>query len=100
MVSPAFFIKCIDELCYPLSLLFTLSFENGILPAAWLMSYITPIFKKGNPAHANNYRPIALTAIMCKLMETIIKDQIVQFLLDKGLINKRQHAFIKKSLHS
>jgi GTP cyclohydrolase I len=24
---------------------------------------------------------------MCKLMETIIKDQIVQFLLDKGLIN-------------
>jgi hypothetical protein len=30
---------------------------------------------------------------MCKLMETIIKDQIVQFLADKGLINKYQHAF-------
>lgn len=95
-IPPEFFIECIDELCYPLSSLFSLSFENGILPTAWLMSYITPIFKKGNPAHANNYRPVALTSIMCKLMETIIKDQIVQFLSDKGLINKRQHAFIKK----
>jgi Reverse transcriptase (RNA-dependent DNA polymerase) len=28
-------------------------------------------------------------------METIIKDQIVQFLADKGLISKCQHAFIK-----
>ena len=74
-VFPAFFINCIDELSYPLSLLFTFSFDHGILPAAWLISFITPIFKKGNPAEANNYRPIALTSCMCKLMETIIKDQ-------------------------
>ena len=94
-VPPAFFINCIDELIYPLSLLFTFSFDHGILPAAWLISFITPIFKKGNPAEANNYRPIALTSCMCKLMETVIKDQIVQFLADKGLISKCQHAFIK-----
>jgi hypothetical protein len=94
-IPTAFFINCIDELCYPLSLLFTLSFESGILPASWLISYITPIFKKGNPADANNYRPIALTSVMCKLMETIIKDQIARFLLDKAIINKSQHAFIK-----
>jgi hypothetical protein len=28
-------------------------------------------------------------------MESIIKDQIVQFLVSKGIINKNQHAFIK-----
>ena len=94
-IPPSFFINCIEELCYPLSLLFTFCFDNGILPAAWLVSYITPIFKKGNPALANNYRPIALTAIMCKLMETIMKDQIVCFLLDKGIISKSQHAFMR-----
>ena len=33
-VPPAFFINCIDELSYPLSLLFIFSFEHGILPAA------------------------------------------------------------------
>jgi hypothetical protein len=94
-IPPTFFINCCDELCYPLSLLFTLSFENSILPDVWLISFVTPIFKKGNPADANNYRPIALTATMCKLMESVIKEQMVQFLVDKGRINKRQHAFIK-----
>jgi hypothetical protein len=33
---------------------------------------------------------------MCKLMEVIIKDQFVRYLVDKGLINKHQHAFISK----
>jgi hypothetical protein len=88
--------NCIDELSYPLSLLFTFSFEHGILPESWLTSFISPIFKKGNSADANNYRPIALTDCMCKLMETIIKDQIVHFLAATGLISKSQHAFIKQ----
>jgi hypothetical protein len=32
---------------------------------------------------------------MYKLIETIIKDQLVQFLVDKHLISTHQHAFIK-----
>jgi hypothetical protein len=94
-IPPSFLINCCEELCYPLSLFFCFSFENSILSPAWLTSYITPIFKKGNPGDANNYRPIALTATMCKLMESVIKDQMAQFLLDRGLISKHQHAFVK-----
>ena len=33
---------------------------------------------------------------MCKLMEGIIKDQLVTHLLSKGLISKQQHGFIQK----
>jgi hypothetical protein len=94
-IPPSFFINCCDELSQPLSLLFALSMENSFLPSSWLLSYITPIFKKGNSADANNYRPISLTATMCKLMESVIKYQMVQFLVEKGILNKRQHAFIK-----
>jgi hypothetical protein len=36
-------------------------------------SYITPLFKKGSRHDPDNYRPIALTATMCKLMESINK---------------------------
>lgn len=32
---------------------------------------------------------------MRKLMKAIIKDQMVQFLVDKGLVNKHEHAVIK-----
>jgi hypothetical protein len=94
-IPPSFFINCCEELCYPLSLFFSFSFENSILPPVWLTSYITPIFKKGNPVDANNYRPIALTATMCKLTESVIKDQMASFLLDNGLISNHQHAFVK-----
>jgi hypothetical protein len=84
-IPPSFFINCCEELCYPLSVLFTLSFDCGIilLPSVWPTSFITSIFKKGNSADPNNYRPIALTATMCKIMETIMKDQIVSFLVRK-----------------
>lgn len=62
------------------------------------MSYMTPIYKKNNKkdntADANNYRPMSLTATMSKLIESIIKDQMVQFLVDNGMLNKRQYAFI------
>jgi hypothetical protein len=95
-IPPLFFKNCCDELCYPLSCFFTISFDSGYLPPVWLTSFITPIFKKGNPVDANNYRPIALTATMCKLMESIIKDQMVRFMVDEGFITKCQHAFIKQ----
>jgi hypothetical protein len=46
-------------------------------------------------ADANDYRPIALTATLCKLMEFVIKNQMAQLLLDKGHGSKHQHAFVK-----
>jgi hypothetical protein len=94
-VPPIFIINCSNELCLPLSILFSFCFENGFLPADWLKSYITPLFKKGLTTDPNNYRPIALTATMCKIMETIIKDQLLHFLLSEGSISKNQHAFLK-----
>jgi ribonuclease P/MRP protein subunit RPP40 len=38
---------------------------------------------------------VVFYSLMCKLMEVLIKDQIVQFLINKGLLSKSQHAFIK-----
>ena len=94
-IPPIFLKQCTAQLCKPLADLFSLSFNCGYLPEDWLRSYITPIFKKGVTSDPNNYRPIALTATMCKVMESIIKDQLLHYLTSKGLISKKQHAFIK-----
>lgn len=56
---------------------------------------ITPVYKKGNSAKADNHPPIAITSSTCKLTEIKIKDLIVNFLLNDGLITKWQHEFIK-----
>ena len=90
-ISPSVFISCHDELSYPLSLFFTFN----ILSSIWLTSFISPIFKKGNSTDPNNYHHIALTATMSKLTESVIKYQMVQFLVDKGLISMHQHGLIK-----
>ena len=94
-IPPIFLKQCSAQLCKPLANLFSLSFNCGYLPEDWLRSYITPLFKKGVTSDPNNYRPVALTATMCKIMESIIKDQLMHYLTSKGLISKKQHAFIK-----
>jgi len=97
-IPPKFYKTCCDELSLPLSFLFQLSFHHGFLPPDWLIAYVTPVYKKGDTTDPNNYRPIALTCTLCKIMETVIKDQLLQYLLQKQLISKKQHAFIK--MHS
>ena len=86
--------KCSLWLTMPLTYLFQLSFEYNYIPPYWLSAYITPIFKKGDQTDPYNYRPIALTCVFCKLMEAVIKDQLVTYLTTHNLITKQQHAFL------
>ena len=47
--------------------------STSSIPAIWKTAIITPIFKSGFPNEANNYRPISLTCIASKIIETIKK---------------------------
>ena len=94
---PAILFKNLaHSLSLPLSLLFSKLFVLSALPDIWKTAVITPIYKKGPPSDASNYRPISLTCVMCKLMESVIKDAMLAYLLEHGLINKQQHGFISK----
>lgn len=95
-VPPIFLKRCINILCSPLAYLFTISFEFSFLPADWLRAYVTPVFKKGDAHDPNNYRPIALTCTLCKVMEVIIKDQMMTYLLQINVISPNQHGFLRK----
>ena len=35
---------------------------------------LVPLFKKGPRNKSVNYRPVSLTSVICKLLETIIRD--------------------------
>ena len=49
--------------------------------------------KKGSRNLAENYRPISLTSILCKMMESFVRDTVVTLLLEKRLLTK-QYGFI------
>ena len=93
-IPPIFIKTCINELKFPLAKLFQLSFNTGYLPDEWRRAYITPIFKKGSTTDPHNYRPIAQTSSLCKIMERVIKDQLLTFLTSNSHISPNQHAFI------
>jgi hypothetical protein len=46
--------------------------EEDAVPADWKEANVTPIFKKGAKSKPENYRPVSLTSVRCKIMEFII----------------------------
>ena len=76
-------------------MLFETSYKLNQLPVDWKSGYITAIFKKGSKSDPSNYRPISLTSVICKIMESIIRDQIVEFFSNNNYFSNNQFGFIK-----
>ena len=55
-----------------------------------------PLFKKGDKSKPENYRPISLTSITCKLLEHIIHSNIMDHLENSNTLNDIQHGFRQK----
>lgn len=82
-----------EVLAHPITLIFRKSLSSGILPSHWLQALVTPIFKKGSKTSAENYRPVSLTCILCKILEKIIVRQIIKHIVENHFASKRQHGF-------
>ena len=44
---------------------------------------------------SNNYTPVSLTNVLCKVMESVIRDHIMKFFLDNDLFSNMQYGFLK-----
>ena len=84
-----------DVLAEPLASVMNKSMISGEVPADWKKANVTPLFKKGKRGDPGNYRPVSLTAVCCKLMEAIIKEDLVSHLERNKLIEKTQHGFVR-----
>ena len=60
-----------------LSVLFQNSYDTANIPSDWENTKITPIYKKDDKRDPENYCPVSLTSILCKIMESIIKDHLL-----------------------
>ena len=74
-------------------LFFTQSLDTGELPRDWSLANVAPIFKKGNRVLAENYRPVSLTCITCKLFEHIVCRHILDHVEDHKILTNLQHGF-------
>ena len=67
-----------------LKILFNTSITEGKLPYQWKVAHVIALFKKGSKGSANNYRPVSLTSLSCKIHERIIRESIVDKLEGEG----------------
>ena len=88
--------RCAHEWARPLSKLFSMSLTNGKLPDAWKLANVTPLHKKGSRTQPNNYRPVSLTSCVCKILESLIKDEIMKHLVASELLTTAQHGFVPR----
>ena len=88
--------NCAKSFAFPLVLIYKASVDKSSLPIQWVTANVCPIYKKGDKLVASNYRPVSLTSILCKLLETIIRTKMEKYLYDNCLISSKQHGFVKQ----
>ena len=70
------------------------SLSEGTVPHIWKLAHITPMYKKGSKSDCGNYRPVSLTSVVCKVLETIIREHLLCYLTENSLLSNCQHGFI------
>ncbi|GBM54939.1 putative RNA-directed DNA polymerase from transposon X-element [Araneus ventricosus] len=74
--------------------IFNLPWRDGRLPRDWKRAIVIPIKKPGKEAGSpESYRPIALTSIICKIIERMILARLKYFLDLNDLLDGAQYGF-------
>lgn len=68
--------SCADQLAPVFTTIFNLSLASSTVPNCFKRSTIIPVPKKANPSCLNDYRPIALTSVVMKCFEKLVKNII------------------------
>ncbi|KAK1788652.1 hypothetical protein P4O66_002473 [Electrophorus voltai] len=82
---------CADQLAPVFTDIFNLSLTLGIVPSSFKRSTIVPVPKKPRPSGLNDYRPVALTSIVMKCFEKLVRDFITSSL--PASMNPLQFAY-------
>ncbi|MEW8547738.1 MAG: reverse transcriptase family protein, partial [Candidatus Thiodiazotropha sp.] len=78
----------------PFKLIFEKSIEENKIPDIWKSAYVTSIFKSGSKFKPENYRPISLTSVPGKILERLIRDELVNHMKANSFFSKSQHGFL------
>ncbi len=68
--------SCTDQLAGLFTSIFNESLATSVVPTSFKKSNIIPVPKDNKPSCLNDYRPVALTSIVMKVFERLVKNHI------------------------
>ena len=83
-----------EVIATPISIIYNESIQKHLVPTKWKESLISVLFKKGDKSLAGNYRPVSLTCILCKVLESILRDHFIDFMIRNNLFSDKQYGFL------
>ena len=86
------FLSHNDNFVKAITKLFNCCLQQETIPSIWKTALVVPIHKKGSVHEPNNYRPVSLTCILCKVYEKLIRKHLLIYV--SGIINAKQHGFV------
>ncbi|KAF0765900.1 Reverse transcriptase domain-containing protein, partial [Aphis craccivora] len=69
---------------------------NGTVPDEFKVARIVPIHKKGDKTDFTNYRHILMIGILAKILEKVIKIQLLEYLERDKILFNGQYGLRKK----
>jgi len=92
-ISPRLLKEISEVIVTPVRVIFQKSIDSGLVPEDWRTANVCPFYETGKRDSTANYRPISLTSQLSKLLETMIRDVMMQHLETHNLIRNSQHGF-------
>lgn len=77
----------------PLLHLLNLSITAGVFPNDFKIAKVFPLYKSNDFNDKNNFRPISLLSVFSKVLERIVKEQLVEYLLNNDILEGDQFGF-------
>ena len=96
-LSPRILNELSETLAEAITTIYQKSLEQERVPNDWLNARVVPTCKKkGERYDCENYRPISITCILCKVMEHIVASHIRKHLETNNTLYPLQHGFRSK----
>lgn len=84
---------CANELSPVFHHIFNRSLEAQHVPRIWKDAVVVPVPKSSRPTTLNDFRPVALTSVMMKIFEKLLRQEILKSTESVGLIDQLQFAY-------
>ena len=93
-IHPRVLHEISENITIPITHIYESSLRCRELPSEWKHANDSSIYKKGKKTVPQNYRPVSLTYILCKIMESIIRDHVIDHMTTNKLFGNKRFGFI------